>query len=284
VLSRELGQNPANKALWFIESHFAQAITLEDIANVAGVSRFHMVRAFEAATGQPVMRYARGRRLTEAARSLANGAPDILAVALEAAYNSHEAFTRAFRDQFGITPEQVRKQGHLENLQLTEAIKMMETVLNNLAAPRFENGKALLLAGASERYNCETRANIPAQWQRFGPQLGHIPGQQGNIAYGVCYNSDEDGNFDYLCGAEVGSFSNLPPEMARLRIPELRYAVFQHTDHISTIGATWNTIWSKWLPESGYKAADAACFERYDEKFDPVTGNGGLEIWVPIKG
>jgi AraC family transcriptional regulator len=31
------------------------------------------------------------------------------------------------------------------------------------------------------------------------------------------------------------------------------------------------------------KAADAPNFERYDETFDPATGNGGFEIWVPVK-
>jgi AraC family transcriptional regulator len=36
------------------------------------------------------------------------------------------------------------------------------------------------------------------------------------------------------------------------------------------------------LPSSGFKAADAPSFERYDETFDPVTGDGGFEIWVPI--
>ena len=44
-----------------------------------------------------------------------------------------------------------------------------------------------------------------------------------------------------------------------------------------------NTIWSKWLPESGYEAADAPTFERYGEEFDGVTGLGGVEIWLPIK-
>jgi AraC family transcriptional regulator len=100
--------NPVEKALWYIESHFADEISLDDVARVAGVSRFHLVRAFQAATGRPVMRHVRGRRLTEAARVLADGAPDILAVALDAGYGSHEAFTRGFRDQFGLPPEAVR--------------------------------------------------------------------------------------------------------------------------------------------------------------------------------
>jgi AraC family transcriptional regulator len=39
----------------------------------------------------------------------------------------------------------------------------------------------------------------------------------------------------------------------------------------------------RWLPASGLKLADAPNFERYDDNFDPLTGNGGLEIWVPVK-
>lgn len=63
--------NPAQRALWYIESHLAEPMTLDEIAAIGGVSRFHMVRAFAAATGYPVMRYVRARRLSEAARSLA---------------------------------------------------------------------------------------------------------------------------------------------------------------------------------------------------------------------
>jgi len=46
---------------------------------------------------------------------------------------------------------------------------------------------------------------------------------------------------------------------------------------------TWFTIWNKWLPESGHQVAEAPEFERYGEEFDPRTGTGGLEIWIPIK-
>src|SRR4029077_12288569 len=110
--------NPAQRALWFIESHLADELTLDEIAGVAGISRFHMVRAFAAATGFSVMRYVRARRLTEAARALAKGAPDILTLALDADYGSHEAFTRAFRDHFGVTPEAVRAEGCVNHLKL----------------------------------------------------------------------------------------------------------------------------------------------------------------------
>ena len=231
--------NPVGKALWFIESHFEGEITLDEIANVAGVSRYYMTRAFGDMTGYSLMRYVRGRRLTEAARALAGGATDILAVALDAGYGSHEAFTRAFREQFGLTPEAIRRQGHLGDVKLLEPIKMEETVRAYTPAIRFENGKVLLIAGIAQRYTCETSAGIPSQWQRLLPHLGSIPGQVGRTAVGVRWNSDEDGNFDYLCGVEVSDISTLPPELAHVRIPAQKYAVFSHREHVSTIRSTW---------------------------------------------
>ncbi len=275
--------NPISKALWFIESHFASEITLDEISDVAGVSRYYMTRAFGDTTGHSIMRYVRGRRLTEAARALAGGAPDILTVALDAGYGSHEAFSRAFRHQFGFAPEAIRREAHLDNVKLVEPIRMPEIVRTDRPTVRFENGRVLLIAGMAQRYTCETSAAIPSQWQRFVPHIGNIPGAVGTTAFGVRYNRDEDGNFAYLCGVEVSDFSALPAELAHVRIPAQKYAVFSHREHISTIRSTWATIWTTWLPASGHELIDAPDFERYGEEFDPRTGTGGLELWVPIK-
>ena len=276
--------NPAQKALWYIESHLAGPLTLDEISAVAGVSRFHLVRAFAAATGYSVMRYVRARRLSNAARALGAGAPDILSLALDADYSSHEAFTRAFRDHFGITPEMVRSGTRLDRLKLQEPIVMISTALDHLKPPRFETGKALLVAGIGERCTHENEgAFIPSLWQRFNQTIDNVPGRVGKVAYGVCCNADDAGNFDYVAAVEVADFSDLPREFQRVRIPEQKYAVFTHAEHISTIRRTVNTIWNHWLPASGLKAADAPSFERYDEKFDSCTGNGGLEIWIPVR-
>ena len=280
--------NPAQKALWYIESHLRTPLTLDEIAGVAGVSRFHLVRAFAEATGFTVMRYVRARRLSEAARELAAGAPDILSLALDVDYGSHEAFTRAFRDHFGVTPETVRARTCLDTLKLQEPITMISTALDHIDPPRTAAAKAFLVAGIGERYNLGNGdsgggAGIPSQWHDFHLKHGDIPRRVGNVAYGVCCNGDDAGNFDYIAGVEVADFSDLPREFARVRIPAQNYLVFTHKDHISTIRRTVNTIWNRWLPQSGMKVADAPNFERYDEKFDPATGNGGLEIWVPVK-
>jgi len=271
------------KALWFIESHFGGEITLEEVAKAAGVSRFHMTRAFGTATGHSIMRYVRGRRLTEAAKALSRGAPDILAVALNAGYGSHEAFTRAFRDEFGVTPEMIRAQGNLKKIEAVEPIKMDETLLIKLEPPRLEDGRRLLIAGIGARYTCEASAGIPSQWQHFLPHLDHVPGQIGRTAYGVCCNSDDTGSFDYVCGVEVKDFLRIPADWSRVRIPAQKYAVFSQRDHISTIRSTWNTIWNEWLPTFEYEVVDAPDFERYGEEFNPTTGMGGFEIWIPVK-
>jgi AraC family transcriptional regulator len=272
---------PVGKALWYIESHFNEAISLDDIAGVAGVSRFHMSRAFSVATGQSILAYVRGRRLTEAARKLAKGAPDVLSVALGAGYNSHEAFTRAFGLQFGVTPETLRSRGTLENLELVEPMPMSQPSKTKLESPRMVEGKPLLVAGLSQRY--ADNAGMPAQWQRFVPYLGNVPGQVGRKAYGVLYNGDDSGNIDYMCGVEVKDFSDLPAGFSTLRIPAQYYAVFPHREHISAIQNTWKAIFNEWIPASGHELADGPEFELYGEDFDGVKGAGTVEIWVPIK-
>jgi AraC family transcriptional regulator len=272
---------PVSRALWFIESHFGRELTLEEIADAGCVSRYHMSRVFAVTMGCPIMRYVRGRRLTEAARALVDGAPDILNVALDVGYGSHEAFTRAFREQFGMTPEAVRAQGNLKNIRLMEAKRMQEKLLEKVEA-RMEKGGVLLIAGMSARYSCESTVGIAAQWQKFVPHLGNISGQVGGAAYGVMCNFDDDGNFDYTCGVGVADFSRVPADWNRVRIPVQKYAVFTHRDHISTIRSTWATIWNKWLPESGREVADAPNFELYGEDFDSVTGRGLVEIWLPL--
>jgi len=70
--------NPVAKALWYIENNFAGELMLDEIANVAGVSRYHVSRGFGEAIGRPITGYVRGRRLTEAAKALAAALETVL--------------------------------------------------------------------------------------------------------------------------------------------------------------------------------------------------------------
>lgn len=273
--------NVSSKSLWYIESHLSEELTLESIAGAVGVSRFHLSRAFTVSTQLSLASYIRARRLSMAAKALASGAPDILTVALDSGYGSHEAFTRAFRQQFGLAPEQLRQQG-LGDITLQEPLRMDQNSTTPLKAPRIVDGDTILIFGLGRHYS-GTNAGMPAQWSEFLPHLGHIEHQLGNIAYGVICNCDEAANCDYITGVAVSQFPARPSEFTHLRIPPQKYAVFEHCDHISAIASTWKAIWEKGLADAGYQAADGPSFERYDEKFDGRTGLGGLEIWVPVK-
>ncbi len=113
--------------------------------------------------------------------------------------------------------------------------------------------------------------------------MGRIPGQIGTKSYGVLHNADAAGNADYLCGVEVASVEGLPSGLTHLRIPQHRYAVFAFRDHISTIGNAWAGIF-QWICDPANHAALAPRFEMYDQRYDPATGNGGCEIWIPVEG
>jgi AraC family transcriptional regulator len=162
----------------------------------------------------------------------------------------------------------------------------MKKSLATQLEPRFENGKATLIAGLRSRYTWETMNGIFAQWQRFVPYIGKILGQAGGAAYGVVFSVP--GGIDYLSGVEVSSSSGLPSEFSVISIPAQEYAVFPHRDHVSKLRETIDAIFNQWLPGSGYQVPRGAggapdFFERYSEDFNPQTGMNGIEVWVPIK-
>jgi AraC family transcriptional regulator len=86
-----------------------------------------------------------------------------------------------------------------------------------------------------------------------------------------------------MCAVEVGGPSALPNGLSSLHVPVRKYAIFSHRGHIAGIRGTMSAIWSQWLPQSGHKALEGPTLERYGPEFNPMTGMGGLEIWVPIQ-
>jgi AraC family transcriptional regulator len=276
---------PVAKAIWFIEAHIPRAMTLDEVATFAGVSPYHLAHAFVRVTGTSVMGYARRRRLALAAYALAAGtAPNILTVALDHGYQSHEAFTRAFRAEFDMAPDDARNALPALQPKLQERLTMPTTTTYALAEPRIETYGPFSMAGLSQRYTLATNHAIPQQWQTFGPHIGHVPGQRPDSGtLGVCYDfNPDDGSFAYLSAVEMLGATNVDAPLCRVDLPKARYTVFTITTHISTVGAAWAAIYNDWLPKSGLKIAAAPTFEYYDGRFDPMTGDGGFEIWIPL--
>lgn len=270
-----------NKAIWYIENHYRDQVSLDALAEVAGVSRYHLSRMFCYAVGQPISRYIRLRRLSTAAIALAAGESDILNLALSIGYGSHEAFSRAFKDHFSKTPEHVRAEGHTNDLNLTEAISMEQSKATTLATPRFEKLHDLTVVGISRYYPFEKVGEIPDQWQSFAPMIPQVASGGLPATYGVIYNGGDD-SFDYLSGVELPAGIQAPKGMVSLNVPAQSYAVFWHAGHVATLRETCDAIWSDWLPSSDKAVVEAPWFERYGDQFNPTTGSGGLEVWIPI--
>ncbi len=89
----------------YISGHLQEEITAVGVAKAAGYSQYHAARIFKEAIGVSPFEYIRRERLTASAHSLRNGKAKVLDVALDFVFDSHEGFTRAFANAFGITPK-----------------------------------------------------------------------------------------------------------------------------------------------------------------------------------
>lgn len=140
----------------------------------------------------------------------------------------------------------------------------------------------MLFAGIRRKYSfAEVASGIPGQWAEF-ERLWPLPKQVGSTTYGaLCGGDPATQTMEYMCAAEVESFEALPKELGRMRVPPVRYAVFLHEGNVAGIRQTWQRIF-EWLPTSGLRSANTPDFERYDERFDAATGEGGVEIWLGV--
>lgn len=98
------------KALNYIKSESRKSdITIDDIATHAGFSADYFNRIFFAHTGFNIMEYVRFSRLKKATHLLQITDNDILDIALDCGYEAHESFSRAFKNQYGMSPSEYRK-------------------------------------------------------------------------------------------------------------------------------------------------------------------------------
>jgi AraC family transcriptional regulator len=95
----------------YIREHIQEPLDRETLASVAGFSIPHFHRVFTAHVGESAISYIRRLRMERAGRKLRMGAVDITEVALAAGYDSHAAFSKAFKQQFGLSPSEFRQLG-----------------------------------------------------------------------------------------------------------------------------------------------------------------------------
>jgi predicted transcriptional regulator YdeE len=142
------------------------------------------------------------------------------------------------------------------------------------APARFEDGRAMLLAGLRRRHTFTDAAlGIAQQWREFAaatPTAGRI----GANSYGVMCGSSPTG-IEYMCAVEVASFADVPAGTGRMRVPAQRYAVFEHRGGAATVPATWRRILD-WLSGGDYASAEQPDFELYRPDSEVI------EVWIGV--
>ena len=95
----------------YIEAHLSDPLTLTDIAEVAGLSPYHLSRSFKLATGMGLHRYLVLRRLNRAKDLLTNSNLRLADIARAVGFGTQAAFTARFRREVGVTPGRLRANG-----------------------------------------------------------------------------------------------------------------------------------------------------------------------------
>ncbi len=151
--------------------------------------------------------------------------------------------------------------------------------------PKVVRKASLQVVGMAGTFTPSTNGGIPALWARFAPRMASVPNRIGVHSFGVCVPANTVGgdmSFTYIAAVEVDRSDAVPDGMIALTVPAGRYAVFTHAGPITRIADTVKQVWGVWLPASRHRRLPSPDFELYDDRFDPATGEGEVDIYVPI--
>lgn len=282
------------RSIDFIEENIAVNITLKEVAERSYFSLYYFYRIFQYITGESVKEYIRKRRLACAAKELLYTKSKVIDVACKYLYESPEAFSRAFVKAYGVSPSMFRKSGK-KNIKVFERIDLMSLKESdikddfNIRVMKREQFKVVGYELRTSWTDNRHAGDIAEFWGRYlGEKLrGTIPNKVDPITeLGISMEHDENGGFSYVIGFEASSFENVHGSMVKKMIPEATYAVLTIKGDDSRlvpekIGEAWDYFFEHWLPGSGYKQAESANFEVYDER---ATREGfEIDIFIPIK-
>jgi predicted transcriptional regulator YdeE/uncharacterized protein YndB with AHSA1/START domain len=173
----------------------------------------------------------------------------------------------------------------LRSMGATPLLGGPASVLEEFAPLRVEDHHGMTVAGLKGHFLTGGDPAIPGLWTRFAAHLGRTPGQVGRATYGIGW-TEPAGGLDYMSAVEVPGGSKAPDELSVERMPEALYVVFAHAGHVSEIPKTMQRAVA-WLMKNGrqirQREGAPSLIERYGEGFDPKTGKGDIELWIPVE-
>ncbi len=275
-----------DRVIDFIGKHLDEELSLDELCRIACFSKYHFHRLFTAYTGLPLMNYIKWLRLKRAAHQLiVHKEETIINIALDAGFESHESFTRAFKQVCGQSPSEFRRERNWESFENPpqpmhiKGEKIMTITIKELPAKRVavmeHHGDPMRLGDTLDKL---------ITWAKAGPiNLKPKAGE----AFGFGYHDPREvkpEEFRFDLALSVPQDFKLNDQVTERTIPAGRYAVTMHKGSRDNIGDTIYSIYRDWLPQSGEELGDLPCiFCYYNFDYEVAETESLTEIWVLLK-
>lgn len=275
-----------NKVFDYIDHHLDESLSVEQLSQVAHFSKFHFHRQFSDYCGISVIRYIQLIRLKRASyRLVFNPLQRITEIALDAGFENPESFSRAFKQAFGQTPSEFRKQPKWEpwheRLQFPsrERKTLMEVKITDFKQTRVavieHLGSPALLNDSAKKF---------MEWRK---STGLSPIKTSRT-FGIVYDNPDTVEPDKFRFDIAGSVPEEVPAdplgIVNKIIPGGRCAVVRHLGAHDRMGVNIYALYRDWLPASGEELRDFPLFFHYLNLI-PDTPEHELvtDIYLPLK-
>lgn len=252
------------------------ALDLEALARRAATSQYHFHRIFRGMVGETPLGLRRRLLLERAAWRLANTTSSVLDIAIGAGFETHEAFTRAFRGAYTTTPTEFRRADR-------RPINLAATCGLHYHADGVDPSLVVLETGETNmQVDIVDRPDLRlATVQHIGPynQVGSAFDQLGATAgvaslfehenaemIAIYYDDPESTPAEELrsdAALVVGEHAAIPSGLIEKRIPGGSYARYSHVGSFDELGDVWARLLGGWLPRSGYSIGEGGTYEVY---------------------
>lgn len=249
---------------------------LEDLAKLAHFSPYHFHRVYRSVTGESAMATVRRVRLALAARMLGAGEGNVTHVALEAGYESPQAFTRAFGQFVGQPPSDFQQQ-------------MLSVVLcgdNHMQSGEPARALPVEVVQRPAQRVCVIRHLGPLSTIPHTLRQLHLAlhGCQVSEWLGLSFGNPHEAVTEFVYyAAAVLSEVQMPAKLETMALPGGLYARHQLVGPYTRISAAIEALYSRWLPTSGYVADSRPMIEHYPDGSRKGTGTRlRTELLIPI--
>lgn len=272
-----------DKVINFIGKHLDEELTLDELAAIACFSKYHFHRLFTIYTGVSLQMYIKWLRLKRAAHQLiVHKEATVINVALDAGFESHESFARAFKQICGQSPSEFRSKANWHtwenpphSLQI-KGKKIMTITIKEEPSIRLavmeHHGDPMRLSDTLDKL---------ITWAKSQPiDLKPKPGK----AFGFGYNDPREvvpEEFRFDLALTIPQDFKLNNQVVERVLPAERYAITTHKGSRDNIGDTIYSLYRDWLPKSREELGDLPCIFCY-YNFDHEVAETELltEIWL----